>query len=61
MADKENLDCIDKFKNFLKTISIPELVILTNDLRTFPEDKKYLTAALLEMKNRAMLQKKDSK
>ena len=42
--------CPDEFKEFLKSLSVKELAVITNDLRRSPEDKKYLDAALIEMR-----------
>jgi len=51
MLDTTNKD-LANFKEYVKQLSIPELVILQYDLRKFPEDKEFLEIVLNEIKER---------
>ncbi len=41
--------CSDEFKEFVKTLSQMELVLIIHDLKQQPEDKEYLLAAQLRL------------
>lgn len=42
----------EEFKKFIKSLSVPELVVVQNDLRKFPEDKEHLAIVMQEIKRR---------
>jgi len=46
---------IDKFKEWVKKLSIIELVVLQHDLRKYKEDKKFLRIVMEEIKNRTLM------
>ena len=46
---------IDKFKEWIKKLSIIELVVLQHDLRKYKEDRKFLYIVLEEIKNRTLI------
>ena len=45
----------DKFKEWVKKLSIIELVVLQHDLRKYKEDRKFLYIVLEEIKNRTLM------
>lgn len=42
-----------EFKEFIKTLSVPELVVLQSDLKKSPEDKKHWLMVMEEIKIRS--------
>ena len=46
---------IDKFKEWIKKLSIIELVVLQHDLRKYKEDRRFLYIVLEEIKNRTLI------
>jgi len=46
---------INKFKEWVKELSIVELVVLQHDLRKYKEDRKFLYIVLEEIKNRTLM------
>jgi len=51
MFDTTNND-LANFRDYVKQLSIPELVMLQHDLRKSPEDKEFLEIVLNEIKER---------
>jgi len=45
----------DKFKEWVKKLSIIELVVLQHDLRKYKKDRKFLYIVLEEIKNRTLI------
>lgn len=43
---------LSQFKAFVRTLSVPELVVLQHDLRKHEEDKDYLSIVMDETKSR---------
>jgi len=45
---------IDKFKEWIKKLSVTELILMQHDLRKHKEDKEFLYAVLEEIKKRCV-------